>query len=198
MGKTKQKVVQLTPGEIRQICEEAVDRGIAKYIDSREMNRRKRGSGLLHNTKVLLENYRKLKAYIENAASSLEEIAEDNVPGYYTQALEVFGLTIEDRRSYSVAKGVATTTILMNHVDRMLEVYKEDCRRSTDPVMQRRWEVIDRMYLREQKMSIKDIAQEFYLDPRAVQKDALKAREDLKVLIFGVDGIVDDLITDFQ
>ena len=191
MGKTN-KTVHLTEAELRLLCEEAVDKGVAKYLNDEEAGKKKRQSGLLHNTKVLLENYRKLKAYLEKAESRLEGMIEENYPEYSIEMVEVFGLRINDQRSYTIAKGVATMTIIMNHVDRMLEVYRQDCEGSASPVIQRRWQVLERLYLRDKKMSTKEIAEEFSLDPRVIQEDAKRAREDMKVLLFGIEALFNE------
>ena len=188
MGKTN-KTVRLTEDELRALCEDAVDKGVAKYISGEEAGKRKRQSGLLHNTKVLLENYRKLKSYLEKAESRLEDVIEDNYPEYSIQMVEVFGLRVDDQRSYTIAKGMATMTIIMNHVDKMLEVYRIDCEGSASPTIQRRWQVLERLYLRDKKMSTKEIAEEFSLDTRVIQEDAKRAREDMKVLLFGIAAL---------
>ena len=193
MGKKKEKVVQLTPGEIRQICEEAVDRGVAKYIHDEEKQKKRREKKLLYSTKTLLDNYLRLKTYANNAMANLDEIVEETLPEFYTQSLEVFGLTIEDRRSYSIAKSLANTVIILNHVERMLDVYKVECESSPKPTVQRRYQIIDKLYLSSPRMSIKEIADELFMDPRSVQRDAEKAREDLKILIFGADGLSEEM-----
>ena len=143
---------------------------------------------------MLLENYRKLKTYLEKATSRLEDVVEENYPEFSIETVEVFGLRIDDQRSYTIAKGVATMTIIMGHVDKMLDVYRTDCNASSSQVIQRRWEVLERLYIRPQKMSTREIAEEFSLDPRVIQEDAKRAREDMKVLLFGIES----LLTDFD
>ena len=191
MSKTS-KTVRLTEEELRVICEQAVDKGVAKYISDEEAGRRKRQSGLLHNTKVLLENYRKLKTYLEKATSRLEDMVGENYPEYSIEMVEIFGLRIDDQRSYTIAKGVATMTITMGHIDKMLEVYRIDCEGSPSTTIQRRWQVLERLYIRPKKMSTKEIAEEFSLDTRVIQEDAKRAREDMKVLLFGIESLLSD------
>ena len=192
MGKSG-KMVRLTEDELRSICEDAVDRGIAKYIRNEESGKKKKQSGLLYNTKVLLENYQKLKRYLAKAESRLEDVIGERYPEYSVQMVEVFGLKVNEQRSYTIAKGVATMTIIMNHIDRMLEVYRQDCEGSASQTVQRRWQVLERLYLRDKRMSTKEIAEEFSLDPRVIQEDAKRAREDMKVLLFGIEALVSDL-----
>ena len=48
---------------------------------------------------------------------------------------------------------------------------------------------MERLYLRDKKMSTKEIAEEFSLDTRVIQEDAKRAREDMKVLLFGIEAL---------
>lgn len=192
MGKARPAT--LTADEIHKLCEEAVDSGISKYISAVKQEKEEHRSRLRHNTKKLLENYRRFKAYIEKTNTTLKDVAAEEYPGYSPELLEVFGIRIEDSRSYSMARSVATMTLLMNHVDRMLEAYKNECLSSENEVSIRRWNVIDKMYISgEKRTTAKALADEYSVDLRVIQDDAKKAREDLRVIIFGMDALIDDL-----
>ena len=97
------KMVYLSEEELRILCEEAVDRAVEKYICNEKERDRRRQSSMLHNTKLLLENYRKLKAYLEKAESKLENIIDDAYPDDSVELVEVFGLKVNDQRSYTIA-----------------------------------------------------------------------------------------------
>lgn len=192
MSKKSQPAVRLSQDEIKALCEQAV----GNYIEKHELVKKEHQSRLLYNTKVLLENYRKLKRYIERATANLEDVIAYNYPDYSLQMLEILGLRVEDQKSYTIAKGVAMTKILMNHVERMLHEYKTECENSGNPVMQRRWDVISKMYLEDQKMDTKRLAEKYCVDPRVIQADAKQGREDIKILLFGIEALVNDM--DFQ
>lgn len=192
MSKKVQPMVRLSQEEVRSLCEQAVD----NYIEKHEKVKKENQSRLLYNTKVLLENYRKLKRYIERATANLEDVIAYNYPDYSLQMLEILGLRVEDQKSYTIAKGVAMTKILMNHVERMIHEYQTECENSGSPVMQRRWDVISKMYLEDQKMDTKRLAEKYCVDPRVIQADAKQGREDIKILLFGIEALVNDM--DFQ
>lgn len=192
MSKKVQPMVRLSQEEVRSLCEQAVD----NYIEKHEKVKKENQSRLLYNTKVLLENYRKLKRYIERATANLEDVIAYNYPDYSLQMLEILGLRVEDQKSYTIAKGVAMTKILMNHVERMLSEYKTECENSGNPVLQRRWDVISKMYLEDEKMDTKRLAEKYCVDPRVIQADAKQGREDIKILLFGIEALVNDM--DFQ
>ena len=193
MGKDGRKIVQLTENEIKAICEEAATRGVKKYIDESEKAESRRSGNLLYNTKVLLENYWKFKAYIEKSVKTLEDVTGVELPEKDIEIMRIFGIVEDDRRINSIQRSVTTMTMLMAHVDRMLDVYRASCKGSASPVEQRKWQVIERMYLREKKMSTNEIAEEFSIDPRAIREDARLAREDIKVLLFGIEAIIQDI-----
>ena len=192
MGKSG-RTVQLTEDEIKAICEEAATRGVKKYIDESEKTERQRSSSLLYNTKVLLENYWKFKAYIEKSVKTLEDATGVELSDRDIDIMRIFGIVEDDRHIHSVQRSVTIMTMLMAHVDRMLDVYRASCEGSASAVEQRKWQVIERMYLREKKMSTNQIAAEFSIDPRAIREDARLAREDIKVLLFGIEAIVQDM-----
>lgn len=193
MGKAVKKSVQLSEDDIKAICEEAASRGVKKYIDEAEKAEQSRQNGLLYNTKVLLENYWKFKTYIEKSVKTLEDATGVELSERDMGIMRIFGIVEDDRKIHSVQRSVTIMTMLMAHVDRMLEVYKASCEGSSSAVEQRKWQVIERMYLREKRMSTNQIAAEFSLDPRAIREDARMAREDIKVLLFGIEAIIQDM-----
>ena len=182
--------VNLSSAELRALCEDAADRGVAKYIRALEGKKRRETDRMLHNTKLLLENYTKFKAYIAQAVQSLSDVEGMEDAAGNMEIMRIFGLREEDTRIQSVQRSVTTMTMLMAHVDRMLEVYKADCEGSTSPAVRRRWYVIERMYLQEKKMTSGQIAAELHLDPRGIREDARLARDDLKALLFGIEAII--------
>lgn len=193
MGKGERRNVILSEEEIRAICEEAAGQGVKKYIEESAKVERKRNGGLLYNTKVLLENYRKFESYIEKSVKTLEEATGVDLTDRELDIMRIFGIVEDDRRIQSVQRSVTVMTMLMAHVNRMLEVYKASCEGSASVTERRKWQVIERMYLREKKMSTNQIAAEFSIDPRAIREDARLAREDIKVLLFGIEAIIQDL-----
>lgn len=185
--------VMLTKEELRRLCEAAADSAVVKHSKAVARQNEARNKGLRYNVKVLLENYIRFKAFIAESVVSLEDAEKHENEALDDEALRIFGIQTGDVKITSLQKSVATMTVIMAHVDRMLSVYRESCESSPSVVMQRRWQVIERMYLREKRMTTNQIADEFHLEPRNIREDAKMAREDLKVLFFGIEAIVTDL-----
>ena len=68
MGKNtpgKQKTVRLSEEELKELCQKAVEDGVYKYITVQNQKKKQEWRGLLFRTKKLLENYTKLKPWME-------------------------------------------------------------------------------------------------------------------------------------
>ena len=104
-----------------------------------------------------------------------------------------FRIFDEDKTLHRQLKGINAVKFMLAHVDRMLEVYQRECETSSNEIIQRRWKVIQMMYLdREKKKSTKEIAEFYNMELSTIQKDAKEARNDLTVLFFvnSTDDIV--------
>lgn len=192
MGKNSQgRTIRLTEQELKQLCEDAVDRGVAKYIKEQDRAESRKRRSLLYNTKKLLENYTKLKDYIENAISTVEEAAEVDETIVNTEVLIGFRLMDSDRKLNRQIRGINAVKMMLAHIDRMLEVYRTDCQTSSSEVKRRRWDIVQMMYLdRVEKKTTKQIAEYYNMELSGIQKEAKAARSDLTILFFGLDAMV--------
>lgn len=174
MGKAERRV-SLTKEEIKALCEEAADKAVERSEKARKKSIAQEKKTLLYNTKKLLENYTKLKDYAEKAVCTIDEAEQVD----------------EDKTLHRQLKGINAVKFMLAHVDRMLEVYKKECEASSNEIIQRRWKVIQMMYLdREKKKSTKEIAEFYNMELSTIQKDAKEARNDLTVLFFGLDAMI--------
>lgn len=190
MGKAN-KTVRLSQEELKELCRDAVEEGVSKYIKSQDEKERQRRSGLLFRTKKLLENYTKLKDYVEQAVCTIDEAQEVDESLVNMDVLTKFHIFDDDKTLHRQMRGINAVKFMLAHVDRMLAVYKENCLNSASEVMHRRWFVIDMMYLdRKHKRTTKEIAEIYQMELSAIQKDAKEARNDLTTLFFGLDAMV--------
>lgn len=137
----------------------------------------------LRNVKLLLRNYRMLKAHCENAVFEAEcdesalDILEDMMVGRDSSV-------IVD----SIKRSAARTAVIVRHVDVMLGLFQAYCANSTQEDM-RRWRVIEALYIREDKRTVAEIAEAEGVVERTVYKDVDVAAERLAALMFGIDGL---------
>lgn len=191
MSKNSQgRTIRLTEEELKKICEEAADRGLAKYIKEQEKADAKKRRSLLYNTKKLLENYNMLKDYVDNAVSTYKEAAEVDDSIVNIDVLIGFRLMDSDRRLNSQARGINAVKMMLAHIDRMLEVYRNECITSSSNTKRRRWDIVEMMYLNRDKKTTMQIAEYYNMDIRGIQAEAKSARSDLTILFFGLDAMV--------
>lgn len=156
---------------------------IAEYLGMEAQKKQKRQKAMLHNTKTLLENYRKLKVHKLLAVDTLDKAGEALKDEAVNQLFHGFGL--HDRQAYPIAKTKATTAILIGHMERMLEAYRLICENSPKETERRRWRILYMVYLDDCPRTCQQVADELIMDIRAVQRELSKARDELKVLLFG-------------
>jgi hypothetical protein len=151
--------------------------------------RRQAADSRLRNTKLLLRNYRDLKLHcsvtVSDAANLdagiqdvLQEIWEESEFGYDAVTVEAL------RRS------ITRTTIMINHIDDMLSVYKLSCERSGMPEETRRCRVIHALYIDVVPKTAQQIADDERMDIRTVYKDVDKACNRLSAYLFGVEVVL--------
>ena len=117
-----------------------------------------------HDVKLLMKNYRKLKAHYAKVSP---------------ETLEVNVICSMRRK----------TGLMMSHVDKMLAAYKALCEKATDLHEAKRWEALYLRYIDEERISIDDIAERLEIDRRTFYRYVEKAFEDMAVLLFGIEAI---------
>lgn len=117
-----------------------------------------------HDVKLLMKNYRKLKAHYAKVPS---------------EAMEVDVICSMRRK----------TGLMMGHVDKMLSAYKALCEGSGEPNEEKRWTALYLRYIAEERISIDVIAAQMEIDRRTFYRYIEKAFEDMAVLLFGIEAI---------
>lgn len=177
-----------------RVMEKAVQQGIQAgvtaamdYIEAeRKQAKKGRQDRRLHNTRLLLKNYRLLKRHTKGAiynASQAKERAIDILDG-----LDDYGMN-DTLYIESIKKSQERTLIILAHIDQMLELYKAYCYNGGNGEDVRRYGVIMATYIDEPKKSAQEIAGTFEIERRTVYKDITAAITPLTALIFGIDGL---------
>ena len=177
-----------------RVMEQAIQRGIDAGVKAamehirteREKERKSRQDRRLHNTRLLLKNYRLLKEHTKGAifrANQARERSVDILDGLNDYEMDD-GLYIE-----SIKKSQQRTLIILAHIDQMLELYKAYCYNSGNPENIRRYGVVMATYIDEPKKSALEIAGTFGIEKRTVYKDIKAAANPLTALLFGIDSL---------
>lgn len=116
------------------------------------------------DVKLLMKNYRKLKAHYAHISP---------------ETLEVSTICSMRRK----------TGLMMSHVDKMLLVYSALCRNCEKSEEERRWNALYFRYIADERLTIDEIIERLAIDRRTFYRDMNKAMEDMAVLLFGIEAI---------
>lgn len=179
----------------------AIEKGIAAGVkaatdrieEERKKERKGRYDRRLHNTRLLLKNYRVLKHHaldaVHTGARANEVISENAVD--ILDDLESMGFHKVDDRLYieSIKRSQQRTRIIIEHIDEMLRYWRIDCEQSGREEALRRYRIVVDTYISDDQMTAEELAQREHIEKRTVYKDIKAAMRPLSALIFGIDGI---------
>lgn len=175
----------LSPDTIQAITKAAAATAIAEYEKTKAHSKKEQTDKRLRNTKLLMKNYRKFADYNSHAIYETAQICQacDN-----DALFDLAGISPGDKfHVESIRNGVATTRIIVEHIDTMLDVYKSRCEKSPKAEKQRRWRVLNAMYLSDEELSPAEISENEHISMSQFYDDINNACEDLTPLFFGLD-----------
>lgn len=143
----------------------------------------------LHNTKLLIRNYRMFKAHAEKAVYSAAE-CEDSVFDILAMMSDS-NFSKAETTVKSIKNSAARTAIMVNHMNAMVDTYEIWCQRSGKPENERRCRVLKALYIDNTPLSHDEIAEKECIDKRTVYRDIDSAMEMLSALIFGIESFQD-------
>lgn len=183
------RVFCLTGEDLDELLERAAQigarAGIEKYQEELKSTQKRKADKKLHNTKLLLRNYRMLEIHSENSVFrrvQMSESAADILESMMTMTSD--NLVVE-----SIRKSATRTAIIVGHIKTMLEMFKICCERSSNELDERRYDVIYGLYITEPKVTRKEIAEKWSVSVDTTYSDEKIAIERLSALLFGVDGL---------
>lgn len=170
--------------------EQGIQMGIKAAMDylaeEREKSRKSRYDRRLHNTRLLLKNYRLFKKHAEGAIYNAKQVRESAI-----DILDGLDDTMLNDNAYveGIKKSQQRTIVILHHIEEMLNFYRISCEQSGKPEEMRRYRVIMAMYIDDQKMTAQQIAENECIENRTIYKDITNAVKPLSALIFGIDGL---------
>ena len=182
-----QKHIHITGEELRKIIKCEVREELKAYEKEQEEIRRERAEQIRDNAKLLIVNYRKFKKMKDTSVYDVDTLRSPTLKELFENMLdqarkEEFTLT-------STKRNKIITGMLMNHVDVQLDNYKKECEMSDIPDVNRRYRVIEMMYLREKPLKAEEVAEIECIDKSNIYRTLERAYDDLTVYFFGIEGI---------
>ena len=180
---TKETKNKLTPDMLKLIVNIVID----KLREEEDSESQKRYDRRRANTRILLRNYRSLTAHCDSAIYDAIQMNED---AELAEILSVMnGNTRESFRIESIRESVARTRLIIDHIDKMLDIYKTYCEKSSKIEDKRRYRVIYSLFISDITMTAEQIANDEHVELRTIYRDIEVAIERITALIFGIDGL---------
>lgn len=182
---------QQNPIDVDEIVRLAAIEGARAAIDQLKKEEAKRQKKIndrrAGNTKLLLKNYRDFKAYASNAKYRIEE-AED--------AIDYLDLMWDPHNKSelvveSIKASAIKTSIIMAHIDGMIECYRRLCYFSHNELDERRFNILYDRYIADDGLSMQEIAVKYCIDERTAYMDLNFAIQRMTKLVFGIDYTLD-------
>lgn len=185
MTQTKQET--LTYEEIVQLATSVAVSETIKTMEAQWAAKEKaKRDKHLHNTKLLLKNYRLFKLHRDSSIYKLSQL-ENSTAEIMALMTATGDNAFRDTKIDAIYNSSANTTIMLGHLEEMLDIYKYLCEKSSKPEDLRRYRVLHARYISEEEQTTEAIAEQEDIDTRTVFKDLKVACEKLTSLVFGVD-----------
>lgn len=178
------KKERLSKQVIKEISAVAAQVGALAFEEERNKYAKEFKDKRFHNTKLLVKKYGMLRDYSDNAIYDTAQLcSEEN-----DEVFSMLGMDLGERHQVnSIRNNVIKTKIIMDHIDTMLDCYKRKCEHSSKQEVQRRWRVLQKMYIDKEPMAAQDVADEEHISLSMVYVDIDTACEELSPLFFGLD-----------
>lgn len=139
----------------------------------------------LHNTKMLLQNYRKFVGFLDTADFKLDEIEEAETREWFRNMYNPSNHS--DQVVSSIKAAAVKTRIIVEHVKTVLKAYHEYCEGIGTDITRRRYGAVYGLYISPKPMTKEEIAQDWFVDTRTIQRDLKTAEQEISSLMFGID-----------
>lgn len=169
---------------ITEVVELAAKTALETYGAERRKDSRRRIDRRLRDTKLLLRNYTQIKLHAAEAVASLSELEQEDFD-FFEELVE----RDEHIDVTAIVRSKARSAIMLTHINAMLHAYQKMCENSRQPEEQRRYRVLESMYLVEPHQTVNQIAEREGVDNRTVYKDIDAACEKMGALLFGIQWV---------
>lgn len=168
-----------------ELAEQIAKLAIAEYKKADDRRRMERHDRNLRNTKKLMRIMPTLREHSNSSIAELSDVCDDDGLDVLIQLMRDGGGSVHVE---SIRQSVAKTRLMIDHINTMIEAYRSDCLKSKREEVQRRYRVLEMMYLRDECLEPEEIAKIEHIDKRTVYKDIDAACERLSFYIFGIDA----------
>lgn len=161
--------------------------GIFAYKEQEKITAKEIKNRKLRNTRLLLGKYRMLSEHIDNATFKKSQIEDAQAIDWLNEMYDPNNKA--DQIVDSIMNSALKTKIIVQHIDKMIDIYRIVCERDGAVKMQRRYDAFYGRYIAEKRLRYETLAEKWNVDVRTIQNDIKEAVNDFSSLLFGVDWI---------
>lgn len=172
---------------LRMAIEVGVTSGIDRALQYRMETLTEARDRRLHNTRVLLENYRFFVLHVRKAKFVKNDKRLKNLSA--VEILEDLDYCNDEAYVESIKRSIERTYIIVQHINEMLEIFQEIMKKSKNPEDKRKYFLIKLLYLDQYGIGAKEISEKLKICDRTFYRDKEAAIQILSGLIFGIDGV---------
>jgi len=178
---SKEKVQDII---VKMAAEVGSKTAIDVFNKQKEKEKKRRVDRRLRDTKRLMRSYKEIKIHAGDAITTLSEMASEDYE-FFKDLMEDTGrIDVE-----AIIRSKARSAIMLTHIDAMLQAYEIISCTSKKPEDKRRYHVLVNLYLKDDAMTVKEIAEMEHVDISTIYKDIDIACEKMSALLFGIQWI---------
>lgn len=174
-------------------------KAVAKAAErERKRIRQEHADWRLHNTRLLVMNYRTLNEHYRNAVYDTET-AEEHEDFKDIMMRMHYDIVDEDLKIESILKSSIRTKIIMTHVNWALDCYETLCEKRDIPEETRRYRILKYLYIDDEPLTVKEIAEAEGVSVQNIYyiiRNLGRVTEELNILLFGIDAIEEEIRRD--
>ncbi len=153
------------------LIEKAVKRAIREYSKEQKAGQKRKA---LHNTKLLLRNYRKIQASIEEAISDAKQLENEYVVLDASDELYI----------ESIRRSKIKSLIVIAHIDKALVLVQEECKRKNVP---EKYDIFVSCVM--EGMIYEDAAEQYNTSKQSICRWVTDVTRSISIHLFGVEGV---------
>lgn len=163
--------MQVEELSIEELISKSVKAAIKEFVKEQQIEKKKKA---LHNTKMLLKNYKKIKSSIENSISEKNQLEQD----YFVSDSE------EEVYINSIRKNKLKSVIIICHIDKALDITKSECIRKGTP---EKYDAFVSCFI--ENMNYEEAAEQYFTSKQSISRWVNDVTRAISIQLFGLEGL---------
>jgi transcription initiation factor TFIIIB Brf1 subunit/transcription initiation factor TFIIB len=165
---------------------EGVKRALIEIEKEKEEKKKHKADMRFRNTELLLHNYTNFMQHTEKSIYTETQLSK-------AELFDELDLDMDEEitktQINSIIKSKNKTSIILKHINTFIDYYRYKCENSGREDIQRRIQVIELLYLNEDKKTQEEVSEILDCSDRTIRNTKNIAIKELSILFFGIDGL---------